>query len=47
MNWEAIFWLIAMVVFAAAEAATVTLGNWAAISERCRAAIEIIAKVRK
>ena len=25
MNWEAIFWLAAMVVFAAAEAATVTL----------------------
>ena len=32
MNWEAIFWLIAMVVFVAAEAATVTLVSiWFAV----------------
>ena len=32
MNWEAIFWLAAMVVFAAAEAATVTLVSiWFAV----------------
>ena len=32
MNWEAIFWLIAMVIFLAAEAATVTLVSlWFAV----------------
>lgn len=43
MNWEAIFWLIAMVVFLFAEAATVTLVSiWFAAGALCAVVVALI-----